>query len=237
MRRKHHLQRNAARLAGLILLSAAGAMELPAWAAPERGVRAWTFDDVRPGGLPAGWKAEGMNQGGATPAWTVQAAADAPSQPNVLFARANPAGNMDPDMSYNLFWTDRVSFKDGTIKVRLRAYAGGEDQGGGVVWRLRDKNNYYLARWNPMEEDFSLYHVKDGTRKTIDSVAVMADPSTWHTIHVRQNGDEIVCSFDGKELLKRRDRTFPAAGGVGLWTKLDVVTAFDDFTVSGNKVR
>lgn len=228
---------NTVRLTGLILMFMAGTMGLPAWAAQDGASTIWTFDDVQAGGLPVGWKAEGIGRGAASLAWAVQAAADAPSKPNVLITRADPTGNIDPDMSYNLFWTDHVIFKDGALAVRLRADAGGQDRGGGIVWRVRDKDNYYLARWNPMEEDFSLYHVKDGTRRTIDSVAVTADTSKWHTIHVRQKGDEIVCSFDGEALLKKRDNTFPAAGGVGLWTKLDVVTAFDDFTVSGAKAR
>lgn len=194
----------------------------------------WTYDDVEAGKFPPGWKAEGTNQRGPVATWAVQADADAPSKPNVLVltdAKEGAGG------TFNLYWTDRVTFKDGVIEVKVKAGTGHVDQGGGPVWRVQDKNNYYIARWNPLEDNFRLYYVKDGDRKMLDSARVRADASKWHTVRIEHKGNEIRCYFDGEALLKDKDETLPAAGGVGLWTKADAVTAFDDLMVSAVDAR
>lgn len=215
-------------LAALILVSTS------AIRAQDSGATAWTFDDAETGRLTAGWKVEGTNQRGPVATWAVKAEADAPSKPNVLAltdAKEGAGG------TFNLYWTDRVRFTDGVIEVKLKAGTGREDQGGGPIWRVQDKDNYYVARWNPLEDNFRLYYVKDGNRKTLDSARVSVDASKWHTLRIEHKGNEIRCYFDGEALLKSRDETFLEAGGVGLWTKADAVTAFDDLIVSPDSAR
>lgn len=160
--------------------------------------------------------------------WVVKADANAPSKPNVLALTDTKESSGG---TFNLCWTDRVKFKDGVIEVKVKAGTGREDQGGGPIWRVQDKDNYYIARWNPLEDNFRLYYVKDGSRKMLETASVKADPAKWHTIRIEQKGDEIECYFDGDELLKAWDKTFSGAGGVGLWTKADAVTEFDDLEV------
>ena len=133
--------------------------------------------------------------------------------------------------TFNLFWTDRERFKDGTVEVKVRASSGRVDQGGGPIWRVQDKDNYYIARWNPLEDNFRLYYVKDGRRVQLASADVTADPKKWHTIRIEHKGDAIEGYLDGQELLEVRDETFTGAGGVGLWTKADAATGFDDFQI------
>ena len=191
------------------------------------GASSWNFDGDRD--LPSGWKAEGTNQRGPVAMWAIKANASAPSKPNALALTDTREGWGG---TFNLFWTDRVKFKDGIIEVKVKAGSGEGDQGGGPIWRARDKDNYYIARWNPLEDNFRVYAVTNGRRKTLDSATVKADPARWHTIRIEHIGDEIRCSFDGEELLMVHDQTLPGAGGVGVWTKADAATSFDDFKVT-----
>jgi len=197
------------------------------------GARAWTwrFDDAAVGRLPEGWKIEGTNQRGPLATWTVKVDDSAPSMPKVL-ALADPKDGSSG--TFNLCWSDRVMFQDGVIEVKVKAGGGRVDQGGGPIWRVLDKDDYYIARWNPLEDNFRLYGVKDGARRMLDSADVKADPAAWHTIRIEQKGDEIKCYLDGKELLRAQDKTFPGAGGVGLWTKADAATSFDDLIVDSD---
>jgi len=188
----------------------------------------WTFDDAGMGRVPEGWRAEGTNQRGPVATWIVKADTSAPSGANVLALTDTKEGWGG---TFNLCWTDRVKFKDGVIEVKVKAGTGLEDQGGGPIWRVQDKDNYYIARWNPLEDNFRVYSVIDGSRKTLESARVKADPSTWHTIRIEHTGDEIRCYFDDDALKTVRDNTFPSGGGVGVWTKADAGTAFDELVV------
>lgn len=201
----------------------------------EEAARAWTwrFDDAAVGRLPEGWKAEGTNQRGPVATWAVKVDESAPSKPNVLALTDVQEGWGG---TFNLLWTDGIKFKDGVIEMKVKAQAGQEDQGGGPMWRVHDRDNYYTARWNPLEDNFRLYYVQDGARKTLETATVKADPTSWHTIRIEHKGNEIACYFDGEKLLTGQDNTFPGAGGVGFWTKADAATSFDDLIVD-NKAR
>jgi hypothetical protein len=187
-----------------------------------------SFDRVG-SGLPEGWKAEATHPRGPLALWEVVEDPTAPSPPKVL--RVVPA----PDSSggtFNLCWTPSVRFLDGTIQVRLRADTGRGDQGGGPMWRVQDADNYYVVRYNPLENNFRLYTVKKGVRRMLDGASGIRIPAgRWLTVRIVQRGDHIQCFLDGTKLLDVHDTTFTTAGGVGLWTKADAATSFDDFTV------
>jgi len=187
------------------------------------------FDDVAPGALPAGWTVDATHAGKTLARWKVAADPKAPSAPNVLRVFP-PSGN--PGGTFNMCWTRAVRFDDGEIEVRLRADAGSEDQGGGPAWRIADRNNYYVARYNPLEHNFRLYRVRDGHRRMIaTSEKIPIGAGTWFTIRIVHRGDHIQCFLDGEKRIDVHDTTFTGAGGVGLWTKADAATSFDDFAV------
>ena len=188
------------------------------------------FENVTSGSLPAGWQVAATHPNGQPNAWRVQEDAKAVSGKKVL---ALPETPRFYGGTFNLCWTDKVLFKDGSIEVKVHAGTGNEDQGGGPIWRVKDANNYYIVRWNPLEDNFRLYYVKDGRRKQIATANVKADPQHWHTIRVEQRAQNITCYLDGKKLLTATDYTFTTAGGVGLWTKSDAASCFDDFIVQG----
>ncbi|MBN2477171.1 MAG: hypothetical protein JXB62_21365 [Pirellulales bacterium] len=199
------------------------------------GVQHWDFEDAAAGKLPSGWKAATTGEGAGS-VWSVETDAAAPAGPKVL-AQTSSEG---PRPLFNLCIAEETSYRDLDLRVAMKAVRGKIDQGGGPVWRLRDKDNYYIARMNPLENNYRVYKVVDGKRTQLASADVEAKddagkpaPLTgaWHTIRIVQRGDRIRCYLHGKLLLEASDATFREAGKVGLWTKADAVTSFDGLSV------
>ena len=188
----------------------------------------WNFDDVPVGKLPAEWNVEATNQKGPLATWRVVMDKTAPSGKHAL-AMIRP--NHTFGGSFNICWTDAVSFLNGEIEVRFKSVKGEEDRGGGVIWRVQDGENYYIARFNPLEDNFRIYYVRDGARKTLASVRVALPVGKWHTLKIIQHGNQFEGYLNGRKLLNGTNNLFKKPGGVGLWTKADAVTSFDDFTV------
>jgi hypothetical protein len=178
------------------------------------------FDSFSSGALPAEWVC-GVTGSGAS-RWTVEPAADAPSKPNVV--RQSGVGDFP--------WCalKAVALADGYVEVKFKALSGREDQAGGVMWRWKDGNNYYIARANALEDNVSLYHTTNGRRNTIKYVAAPVPRNVWHTLRVEFSGTSIKVSLNGKTYIEVQDKRIPGAGAVGMWTKADSVTVFDDFT-------
>ncbi|MEZ6036421.1 MAG: family 16 glycoside hydrolase [Planctomycetota bacterium] len=133
---------------------------------------------------------------------------------------------------FNLFWTSQLRFGDGRLSVAVRGNDGVVDQGGGPMWRVQDANNYYVCRFNPLESNYRVYVVEDGVRKQLGTAICDVPTGTWHRVEVEHVGDHIVCWLDGARLLDVHDGTITKAGGVGLWTKADARTSFDDLAVT-----
>lgn len=178
------------------------------------------FDTAVVEALPAGWKCGVTGRG--SPRWQVEADSMAPSKPNVL--KQTGRGTFP--------WCvkDGVSMKDGFVEVKFKPISGKEDQAGGVVWRWKDGDNYYVARANALENNVSLYYTENGSRKTIKYVDAPVPGNVWHTLRVHFVGARIEVMLDSKLYIQVDDSHMPAAGAVGVWTKADSVTSFDDFT-------
>jgi hypothetical protein len=190
--------------------------EKPAVAAGQANVR--NFDQDQPGQPPKGFTVvEGT--------WRVYADEDAPSKPNTL---GQDAASDKP--TYNLVLADEPRPKDLDLTVRMKSLSGDVDQGGGLVWRAKDAKNYYVCRFNPLEKNYRVYRVVDGKRTQLLSADLEA-AAGWHLLRTTMKGDQIRCYMDDKELLTIQDATFPNAGKVGLWTKADAKTRFDDLSV------
>src|SRR5262249_50907398 len=143
--------------------------------------------------------------------------------------------------TYPLLLKDDTDIKDGFIQIKFKAVAGSEDRAGGVVWRARDANNYYVARANALEDNVVLYKTVAGKRSALDiigrkggyGVKVPVPAGQWHALRVEFAGSRFKVAFNGQPLFEVEDATFPDAGLVGLWTKADSVTAFDGFAYGG----
>src|SRR5262249_28412135 len=105
------------------------------------------------------------------------------------------------------------------------------DQACGVVARYRDENDYYLTRANALEDNVRFYYVKAGERHQLASYKGKVASKKWHTLRLDLRGDLARVDWDGAKVLEHRDSTFGEAGRVGLWTKADSVTQFDDLDV------
>ena len=181
------------------------------------------FDDTKAGELPAGWLAG--NTGSGTPKWTVETDATAPSKPNVL--KQSGKGTFP--------WCVKkdVSLKDGYVEVKFKPVAGNEDQAGGIIWRWQDGENYYITRANALEDNVTIYHTVKGSRRSFKNVNMRVASNQWHTLRVDFAGNKFKVTFDGKVVIEASDDTFREAGAVGVWTKADSVTLFDDFSFGG----
>ena len=185
----------------------------------------WGFEDASVGKLSKGWSSAKTGEGPGS-VWKIIEDKTAPSGKHVL-AQTSAEG---PRPLFNLCVLDEGTHADVEITVSFKAVTGKIDRGGGPVWRYQDANNYYICRQNPLESNFRIYKVIDGKRTQLASLDVKAEAGKWHTIKVTMQGEQIVCSINDKELMAR-DGTIQRAGKVGLWTKADAVTHFDDFRV------
>jgi YVTN family beta-propeller protein len=188
----------------------------------------WTFEDDKTGALPAGWIAAKTGKGAGS-VWKVLEDPSAPAGAKVL-AQTSSDG---PNSLFNLCVGESPKFTDVDLSVALKPASGKIDQGGGLVWRFQDADNYYVVRLNPLEGDFRLFHVVKGKRTQIGQTITVSDATgKWHTIRVVHEADHIRCSLNGKLHFDVRDATLRDAGRVGLWTKADAVTSFDDLSAS-----
>src|SRR5205823_1429926 len=130
-----------------------------------------------------------------------------------------------------------TSLADGYVEVKFKPLTGREDQAGGVVWRWKDGDNYYVARANALEDNVSLYYTTNGRRNTIKYVDALVAKNQWHTLKVNFAGTSIRVALDGKVYISQEDDHISGSGAVGVWTKADSVTAFDDFTFSSAASR
>ncbi|MSU35495.1 MAG: DUF1080 domain-containing protein [Pedosphaera sp.] len=181
------------------------------------------FDDATPGESPAGWTA--IKTGSGSPKWTVEKNDSAPSKPNVL--------KQSGDATFPVCIKHDALIKDGYVEVRFKPVAGKEDQAGGVIWRGKDRDNYYIARANALEDNVTIYHTIGGKRVSFKNVGTTVSPNTWHTLRVEFAGNKFAVIFDGKTVIEAKDDHFKDAGKVGAWTKADSVTLFDDFSYGG----
>jgi hypothetical protein len=188
--------------------------------------KVFTFDTDAAGAAPAGFSF-GRTGDGKVGAWIVKAEAGAPSGANVL-------AQTDADSTDNRFpvaLADEPSLRDVDLSVRCKPVSGKVDQACGMVFRARDANNYYVTRANALEGNVRIYFVKDGKRQQFGSWSGKVTSGAWHDYRVVARGDRFEVYWDGAKVVEETDQTFGDAGKIGLWTKADSVTYFDDLRV------
>ena len=184
------------------------------------------FAAAKTGELPAGWSIAKTGEGPGD-VWGVVEDATAPGGKALT-----QTSDQGPNRLFCLCIADGTSFKDLDLTVSFKAVAGKLDQGGGPVWRYRDANNYYIARMNPLEDNYRVYKVVNGKRTQLGSADVKAPAGEWHSLRVVHSGDQIQCYLGDRLYLDVKDDTFGGAGKVGLWTKADAQTRFASLRVT-----
>jgi hypothetical protein len=199
----------------------------------DMSTHAISFESNRTGVAPEGWTA--TLTGSGDPKWTVESDDTAPSKAKVI--------RQSGRATFPLLLKDDASIKDGFVEVKFKAVAGSEDRAAGVVWRARDANNYYVARANALEDNVVLYKTVNGVRSALDiagrkggyGVSVPVPANVWHSLRVDFHGSRFTASFNGKPIFEVEDSTFTEAGKIGLWTKADSVTLFDEVSYGETK--
>ena len=185
------------------------------------GAVAAGFDGMKPGAPPEGWTCG--STGGGAPRWTVE--------PEAAPAAAGTHQLLKQSGRGKFPWCVKTasSLADGSVQVRFKPVSGKEDQAGGVVWRWKDGDNYYVARANALENNVSLYVTQDGSRRTITYQDAPVASNAWHLLRVEFKGAHIRVLLDGKLRIEADNDRIGGVGKVGVWTKADSVTLFDDF--------
>lgn len=184
------------------------------------------FDADTVGSPPKGWMLTMTGKG--APKWTVEREE---SSKGLVLKQSGKA-------TYPLALKEGTSVKDGFVEARFKPISGSEDRAGGLVWRAKDANNYYVVRANALEDNVVLYKTVNGARSSLDivgqkggyGVKIAVPANQWHTLRVEFAGTRFKVSFNAQPLFEVEDSTFAAAGMVGLWTKADSVTAFNGFS-------
>jgi hypothetical protein len=183
----------------------------------------WSFDADAVDAPPGGFSFARTGQG-AQGRWLVKAAPDAPSGGNVL-AQLDGDGTDD---RFPVATADGQPLRDVLVSVKCKPVSGKVDRACGIVFRYRDADNYYVARANALEDNVRLYRVVKGRRVQLAGRDGKVASGVWHDLRVEARGDRLTVSFDGKKVIEAKDDTFAGAGKVGVWTKADSVTYFDD---------
>jgi 3-keto-disaccharide hydrolase len=201
------------------------------------GAETIRFDSGSPGSLPAGWTVV-MPGAGTAPKWELRRDASAPSKPNVLAqVSADNSGGPFPMAILNT-----ANYRDGEVSVKFKTVSGKKEQAAGVVWRYRDPANYYLVRANALENNIVLYKVQNGQWTSLTprgkpaktyGVRHRIQARTWNILKVSFRKARFEVYFDHRKVFEVEDGTFSGPGKVGLWTKADSVTYFDDFQFAG----
>jgi len=182
-----------------------------------------SFEGTQTGAAPEGWTS--TLTGSGDPKWTVESDETAPLKSKVL--------KQSGRATYPLLLKNDSGIKDGFVEIKFKAIAGAQDRAAGIVWRAKD-----VTRANALEDNVVLYKTVNGVRSPLDIIGRKGGygtdekvPSdTWHILRIDFSGSRFRVSFNGRQLFEVEDSTFEDAGMVGLWTKADSVTLFDQVT-------
>lgn len=191
--------------------------------------RTWSFDDEKPDAIAAGFTPTQTGEKADPPAtWAIVADPDAPSPPHAFGVTKTVGVNK----TFNNALIEGTSYKDFELSVMLRPVSGTNNQGGGVMFRAKGVDDHYIARWNPVENNFRVYAMLGGARVDIAAAPLELDPKAWHQLRVVVAGDRIETFVDDKPIVQANDKSLSDAGMIGLWTKGDAATMFDDLTIT-----
>lgn len=196
---------------------------LSATTASAAEVQLWNFDGDQPGKIPSKFHIGTLFDGRPAGDWQVTASDKATSSPHVL-AQLQGKG---AEHAYKIFLIQGTESANVDLSVKLLPIDGKADMGGGLIWRATDDRNYYLARANPLEQNIRIYRVVKGVRHMLQNFDHVINVREWHRLRVHMEGCNIQVSFDERPVFRLCDETFDN-GRIGLWTKSDAVTHFDD---------
>ncbi len=209
----------------------AGSPSVPEGAPPPPASEHYDFEADPPGTMPAGFSAAHSGEG-RPGVWEVLEDAAAPAGSRAVAQTEADSTNY----RFPVLVLDGPRARDVELAVSFKPISGKKDQAAGLVWRYQDPGNYYVVRANALEDNVVLYKMKKGKRSDLTvkgklmsyGVDVEVPAAAWSELEVDVTGELFTVSLNGEQLFEVEDSTFPQAGAVGLWTKADSVTWFDD---------
>lgn len=209
-------------LSTLLLVSASGSCAF-AQATPTATV--FDFEGATVG--PAALCSPGLTGGGKPVDWQIVDDPSSPSGPKVIAeVSGDRTGNRFPLCIFPDFEAKNVE-----ITTRFKPVSGTVDQAAGLIVRARDENNYYVVRANALEGNVGFYKVENGVRRQLAGANAAVANGQWQTLGLRIRGDKAEILFNDQVLFSHQDATFAEAGRVGLWTKADSLTHFDQVKI------
>ncbi len=197
--------------------------EIPTAVLTQMAERSFNFDNDEIGKIPSGWTGYFTGKG-KSGRWEIINDYD-----NRVLAQTSKENF---GYHFDVIVNDQLSYTDLELTLKFKGVEGDEDQGGGPVWRFQDATNYYVARANPLENNYRVYKVIDGNRIMLKSIDIEVNTGQWYDIKIIMKGNNIECHLDGRLLLSTLDSSFPRAGKIGVWTKADAVTYFDNLKIA-----
>jgi hypothetical protein len=189
----------------------------------ESATRVWTFDDDPPATLPSEFRVGTLFDGRPAGAWSILKTETAYNGTQVLAQLMGKGA----EHAYKVLLIHDMTATDLELRVSFLPISGKADMGGGLIWRAADDRNYYLARANPLEQNIRVYRVVKGVRHMLQNFDHTIDAKHWHILRVVHRGCQITVFYDEKQVFDLCDKTFDR-GTIGLWTKSDAITYFDD---------
>jgi hypothetical protein len=124
-------------------------------------------------------------------------------------------------------------FHDGEISMRFKLVGGALDQCAGILFNLKPNGDYLTVRFNAKEDNLVLWTFDKGKRSFVKKGVkdVPLQMQTWHTMKIAVHGTHLEGFLDGEPLI---DYTLaaPVSGKVGVWSKTDSISEFQDYTVT-----
>ena len=209
----------------LLLLAVAIAVPVVGFSL-ESATRVWTFDDDPPGSLPPEFQVGTLFDGRPAGEWKILQTEAANNGTHVLGQLMGKGA----EHAYKVVLVQGTAATDLDVRVSFLPISGKADMGGGLIWRATDDRNYYLTRANPLEQNIRVYRVVKGIRHLLQNFDQTIVMKQWHTLQVINRGCRIQVFYDQKQVFDLCDETF-STGGIGLWTKSDAVTYFDNLSL------
>jgi hypothetical protein len=187
--------------------------------------KVFNFDSCRIGQAPPGWTIESP---GASPSWQIRKDQTAPTQPYVLAEIPAGRNTSRPPLAI----LNDLTTRDADVSVRIKPISGRDGLAGGVVWRYRDENNYYVARADAAENTVTVFKVENGRKvQLFTEVKHHIPANSWSILKVSVRGSRFQVFVDHRRVLEGRDTALSTPGRVGLWAMADCTIYFDDFRV------
>jgi hypothetical protein len=189
----------------------------------ESATRIWTFDDDPPESFLPEFQVGTLFDGRPAGEWKIIETEVAKNGTHVL----GQVMGKGAEHAYKIVLIHGTTAADLDVRVSFLPISGKADMGGGLIWRATDDRNYYLTRANPLEQNIRVYRVINGIRHLLQNFNQTIDVRHWHTLRVVNRGCQIEVFYDEQRVFDLCDKAF-AQGQIGLWTKSDAITYFDD---------